>query len=79
MSLYIRCNNNLVIKRYFYLGEKIMVANIIEIFLIQFLIALNVILFAAPIIKAPKTAIYKTLGIVGTVMMFSSIVSVMII
>lgn len=56
-----------------------MVVNIIEIFLIQFLIALNVILLVTPIIKAPKIAIYKTLGIVGAVMMFSSIVSVMII
>lgn len=56
-----------------------MVANIIEIFLIQFLIALNVILLVAPIIKAPKTTIYKILWIVGIVMMFSSILSVMII
>lgn len=54
-----------------------MVANIIEIFLIQFLIALDVILIAAPIIKAPKIAIYKTLVIVGIVMMFTSILSVM--
>lgn len=66
------------IKGLFYLGEKIMVANIIKIFLIQFLMALNVILFAAPNIKAPKTAIYKTIGIVGAVTMFSSILSVMI-
>ena len=54
-----------------------MVIDVIEIFTVQFLIALIVILIAAPIIKAPKVAICKTLGIVGIVMMFSSIVSIL--
>lgn len=56
-----------------------MVANIIEIFLIQFLIALIVVLNVTIIIKIPKKEIYIILGIVGVVMMFSSILSVMLI
>lgn len=54
-----------------------MVTDVIGIFTVQFLIALMVILIVAPIIKAPKIAIYTTLGIVGIVMMFSSIVSIL--
>lgn len=54
-----------------------MVIDVIEIFTVQFLIALLVISLAAPIIKAPKIVVYKTLGIVGIVMMFSSIVSIL--